>query len=157
MSTESALKQFVLATSGAAPTDLNLSVSRYNALRPVFKQVDKETGVPEYLLAAVAWTESAFDPDIVNSIGATGLMQLIPSNFKRYGIESNPKEPLGNVRAGARDLIAKGYGKKPLRDVLKGYNGFRSETDPAKLAAFQRYYQRITARWMYLAGRGILP
>jgi soluble lytic murein transglycosylase-like protein len=146
-----------MASTGATENDLILNTGRYNPLVPIFEQVEREKKVPAHLLAAVAWSESAFDPNVVNSIGATGLMQLIPSNFQRYGIAGNPKDPLGNVRAGAMDLLAKGYGKKDLRSVLKGYNGFRSEDNPEKLAAFQRYYQRITARWMFLAGRSWLP
>jgi soluble lytic murein transglycosylase-like protein len=124
------------------------AITRY---APQFQQVGKELNIPPALLAAIAWTESAFIATAKNpSSGATGLMQLMPFNFAPYGIAHNPTDPLGNIRAGARDLLAKGYGKKSLRDALKGYNGFRSEGDPVKLAAFTLYYRRITSRWCFI-------
>lgn len=155
---ESLARSLAVASSGASDSDLALNKARYDKHRPLFVQVGAEKGVPPHLLAAIAWTESALDETAVNSsTNASGLMQIIPTNFTRYGISQKPLDPLGNIRAGASDLLAKGYGKKPLRDVVKGYNGFRSESDTVKLAAFQRYYQRITARWIYLAGIDTLP
>lgn len=140
--------------------DLQLGATqraRLTTLASVFRQVGKEKGMPPALLAAVAWTESGFYPDAVNpQSGATGLMQLIPANFAAYGITGNPKDPLLNVRAGASDLIAKGYGVKSFLSVMMGYNGFRSIHDPVKLAEFSRYYQRIGARWLFLSTSGLI-
>lgn len=126
-------------------------------LRNTFRTVGIETGIPAALLAAVAWTESAFNQNAVNaSSGATGLMQIMPFNFKAYGLTGNPTEPLQNIRAGAADLVAKGYGKKSFLSVVMGYNGFRSISDSAKLAAFTTYYRRIGARWLYLSTSGLV-
>lgn len=155
---DSAARQTLSFVGGVNPKDIELTpllVDRLDAVRPAFHIVATDTGIPAPLLAAIAWTESAFNPKAVNaSSGATGLMQLMPFNFAAYGISSNPTDPVGNVRAGARDLQAKGYGTKPFIRVVAGYNGFRSWDDPFKLEAFTLYYRRIAARWAYLAMTG---
>ena len=153
--------QLVVALSGLSPAELALPAARFAAVRSAFVDVGKEQGIDPALLAAVAWSESAFDPNVVNSIGATGLMQLIPANFKRYGIEANPKDPVANVRAGARDLLAKGLRTKPFRKVMQGYNGLiignnTPEVDAKQLAAFNVYFNRILGRWAFLSLTGAL-
>ncbi len=63
--------------------------------------------VPQEIVYAVIKTESDFDPNAVSSIGAIGLMQLIPSTFEwvcqREDIEysaQNIKDPEINIRCG---------------------------------------------------------
>lgn len=83
-------------------------------------------------------------------------MQIMPLNFVAYGLTNSPTDPLLNVRAGASDLKAKGYGSRSFLMVIAGYNGFRSFSDPAKLAAFTLYYRRIGARWLFLSTSGLV-
>lgn len=40
-------------------------------------------------LAAMAYVESQFIPDAVSDNGAQGLMQILPSVFKQYGVDAN--------------------------------------------------------------------
>ncbi len=40
-------------------------------------------------LAAVAYVESRFQPDAESGNGAQGLMQILPSVFRQYGIDAN--------------------------------------------------------------------
>lgn len=42
----------------------------------------KQYDVPENLIYAIIRTESGFDPDAVSSVGAIGLMQVMPSTFR---------------------------------------------------------------------------
>lgn len=152
-----AAKQIFTRLGGIKEADLDFNAAKLASIAPHFADVEAKTGVPKYLLAAMAWTESGFDANAKNRwTNAAGLMQLMPGNWSYYGISKNPYDPAGNIMAGAKDLLAKGYGKKPLYDVIAGYNGFRSRTDPVKLAEFETYYKRIGARWAYLATTGAL-
>ena len=40
-------------------------------------------------LAATAYVESRFQPDAMSDNGAEGLMQILPSVFKQYGVDAN--------------------------------------------------------------------
>jgi soluble lytic murein transglycosylase len=53
------------------------------------------------LLKAIIKAESDFDPLAVSKKGASGLMQIMPQNFKLLGIE-DPFDPWQNINAGAR-------------------------------------------------------
>jgi hypothetical protein len=57
------------------------------------------------LLAAVVEMESQFAPRAVSPEGAIGLMQLLPSTGKDYGVK-NLLDPYANVDAGSRYLRA---------------------------------------------------
>ncbi|HAA6942939.1 TPA_asm: lytic transglycosylase domain-containing protein, partial [Listeria monocytogenes] len=72
-------------------------------------------GVPEALIKRVIQVESNFNPNVVSSAGATGLMQLM------YG--SNRTDPATNIDAGTKQLA--GYIKKydgDLKLALAAYN-----------------------------------
>ncbi|MBF2460093.1 lytic transglycosylase domain-containing protein [Listeria seeligeri] len=71
--------------------------------------------VPEALIKRVIQVESNFNPSVVSSAGATGLMQLM------YG--SNRKDPATNIDSGTKQLA--GYIKKydgDLKLALAAYN-----------------------------------
>jgi hypothetical protein len=40
-------------------------------------------------MAAMAYVESRFEPDVVSGNGAEGLMQILPSVFSKYGVDAN--------------------------------------------------------------------
>jgi soluble lytic murein transglycosylase-like protein len=79
---------------------------------PYIEQVARDNGVDPSLVKAVALVESGFNPKAVSSKGAKGLMQLLPSTAKRYGV-SDLHDPYQNLRAGAAHL----------RDLLDEFNG----------------------------------
>jgi hypothetical protein len=66
---------------------------------------DQQTfyGIPEALVRAVIKTESDFDPHVVSSAGALGLMQLLPGTAKLMGV-SDVWDPRQNIMGGARYL-----------------------------------------------------
>lgn len=151
---------FIAALSNVPPGVLALPEARFTPLIPAFKAAAAAEGVEPEVLAAIAWAESDFVVTAVNPTSrATGLMQLMPFNFRPYGIEANPTEPVGNIRAGAKDLKAKGYGRRRFRDVMQGYNGLiigndTPEVDAKQLAGFNIYYSRIIARWAFFTFGG---
>ncbi len=78
--------------------------------------------VPEKLIHAVISIESAYDPNAVSRAGAVGLMQLMPTTAKRYGV-LNRRDPTANIIGGTKylkDLLD--YFDRNLVLALAGYN-----------------------------------
>ncbi len=105
------------------------SISPYDLL---MRQVGKEVGLDWRLLAAVAHTESNFDPAARSYRGARGLMQIMPSVAEQFGVPwEEVADPLTNIRLGGR-LLSEIYTKfyfparlsdtDRLRVVLAAYN-----------------------------------
>jgi len=66
-------------------------------------QAARQYGVDPYLIKSVVKVESDFDPSVVSSKGARGLMQLIPSTARLVGCD-NAFDPSDNIRGGAKYL-----------------------------------------------------
>ena len=99
---------------GPAVFDSN---ARLDARVPVYlsslmTDAAREHGVDPRLLAAVAARESAFDARAVSTVGACGLMQLMPQTARFLGV-TNIFDPRENVFGGARYL----------RTLLDTFNG----------------------------------
>lgn len=67
----------------------------------------KEFGVDEAIIYAIIYCESKFDPEVVSSVGARGLMQIMPATFEEIQEELGEKydvdalfEPQINIRYG---------------------------------------------------------
>ena len=75
------------------------------------------------LLAAIGYVESAFDPHVVSWAGARGIMQLMPSTAKVYGVPIEQiEQPEANICAAVKCL-------NDLRDMFKS----RIESDSERL------------------------
>ncbi len=64
-------------------------------------------GLDRDYLTAIMHVESAFDPDAVSPVGATGLMQIMPATARRFGVtepRTQLRDPEINVETGARYL-----------------------------------------------------
>jgi len=88
-----------------------------------FAAAGKKYGLDPNLLKNIARVESRFDPNAVSKKGATGLMQIMPSNFKSLGI-TDAKDPTQNIM-GAANLFSQ-FLKRAKGDVelaLRYYNG----------------------------------
>ncbi|WP_321992986.1 lytic transglycosylase domain-containing protein [Clostridium butyricum] len=72
----------------------------------------KKYGISESLILAVIKQESDFDSTSTSSVGASGLMQIMPGNYSHLGI-SDPYDVDQNVNGGT----------KLLREYLDKYNG----------------------------------
>jgi LysM repeat protein len=65
-------------------------------------------GVDPKLTRALAWMESGYQQEVVSSVGAIGVMQLLPETWEWVDVvllgERTPRNAAGNVRAGVRYL-----------------------------------------------------
>lgn len=112
------------AAAPAAPVTADLKVEK---LKPVIRQVAKETSVSPQLLHAVIAVESGYDSKAVSRKGAQGLMQLMPQTAQRFGVR-NALDPLENVRGGALYLKwLLDYFNGDLKLALAGYNAGEQE------------------------------
>lgn len=96
-----------------------------------FKQYAKELDWDWKLLAAQAWHESQFDTTAVSWAGARGLMQLMPSTARAYGLsQENIANPELNIKAAVANLkdlntmMAKRVSdpKERIKFVIAAYN-----------------------------------
>ena len=71
-------------------------------------------GIPEPFIRAIIKTESDFDPRVVSSAGAKGLMQLMPGTARLMGV-TDIFDPRQNIMGGTRYLqvLARRFCKTP--------------------------------------------
>ncbi len=107
----------------------------------------KVFGVDASLVKAVIKAESDFDPSAVSRQGATGLMQLMPSNYADFKVR-DPFDPGQNIMGGTRylkRLMTRYKGKLPL--VLAAYNAGPDAVDRYKsvppFKETQRYVNKV--------------
>jgi len=83
-----------------------------STFREAVDQIAERHKLPPLLVHSVIKVESNYNPNAISSKGAEGLMQLIPSTARRFGV-SNSFNPVENVEGGARYL-------RYLLDLYKG-------------------------------------
>jgi hypothetical protein len=113
-----------------------LSIGQALEIADVVMEESKVSRIPIHLVLGVMSLESEFNPSAISSVGATGLMQIMPEVWKQY--ISSPDlqgqtswhNPALNVRVGMRYLgdLWKEHGN--WKKVLKQYGGF-VKADPA--------------------------
>lgn len=72
-------------------------------------------GIPEALIRAVMKVESDFDPHVVSSVGAQGLMQLMPDTARLMGV-TDSFDARQNIMGGARylQMLARRFCRTPV-------------------------------------------
>ncbi len=101
---------------------------------PMAETVDRiarQNQVSPRLVHSVIQVESNYDPRAVSPKGARGLMQLIPSTARRFGV-SDVFDPADNIQGGARYL-------KYLLELYKGDESLALAAYNAGEGAVSRY------------------
>src|SRR5277367_1271083 len=85
---------------------------------PALNLMEDRYGIPKNLLARQCFEESRFNPQAINSSGATGIMQLLPKYFPGAG-----QDPIRDIKQGGEYLaaLAKGF-KGDWTLALAGYD-----------------------------------
>ncbi len=73
------------------------------SIEDLIVRLSKKHGVDPALVKAVVEVESNFDPKAMSSVGAKGLMQIMPDTAKDLGIK-DPFDPEDNLEGGIRYL-----------------------------------------------------
>ena len=89
-----------------------------------FQEASKLTGMPVNVLKAVAQAESDFRNLGPNRVGATGIMQTIPSTFAEVS-RANPNLGLTNIRDPRQNILA---GALYLKQMYNRFGGDMSRT-----------------------------
>jgi membrane-bound lytic murein transglycosylase F len=146
-----ALFTWVIPPTPQPPVEVEADTLVVEPIEPVFRISPYDSLFREYadtlgwdwkLLAAVAYVESKFDTSAVSSVGARGLMQMMPQTARAMGVpegmESNPDE---SVRAASAYFayLSHLFRRVPEAErthfVLAAYNaGFGHIYDAMRLA-----------------------
>ena len=125
-------------------------ISAYDDL---FRGYSGTAGWDWRLLAAQCYQESGFDPQAVSSMGAQGLMQLMPSTADAMGVPADKRfDPEQNISAAARYIrtVSQSFadirdGEERIRFTLAAYNGGTGHVQDAQTLA--RRAGRDPHRW----------
>jgi soluble lytic murein transglycosylase-like protein len=120
-------------------------------LAGIINDAAKQYSVDPNLIAAMAYRESAFNPNAVSSRGAQGLMQLMPRTARALGVHDS-LDPRDNIFGGTRylktlldrfhgnvDLTLAAYNAGPELVAKVGPNATKEAID--YVAAVKSFYQ----------------
>jgi soluble lytic murein transglycosylase-like protein len=124
-----------------------------SSLRGIFEAAATDASLPPAMLYAVAKVESNLHPDARSSVGARGLLQVMPATAR--SLDLNPDEPSTNVLAGARYLreLLDRFDSTDL--ALAAYNAGPTAVAAAGGAPsvdVVRYVANVNAEWRAVAG-----
>lgn len=124
-------------------------------------KASEKYGVDPNLILAVIQTESSFNPDVVSSAGAVGLMQIMPANFKHLGL-TDPYNIEQNIDAGTKllkEYLDKYNGNEEM--ALMAYNGGptrmtqRGVTSPSDIYKMPKETQNYVPKVMNIYRQGL--
>jgi LysM repeat protein len=75
-------RYLIIGTKLRLPASVSVSATSATAVRSSIDRWAAHFGVDPSLARALAWMESGYQNDVVSSVGAQGVMQLLPSTWK---------------------------------------------------------------------------
>lgn len=134
------------STRAAAGDAVAAAPARYQAL---FTAAGEQWGVDPDLLAAVARTESNFEPDAISPVGAQGLMQFMPATASEMGVD--PWNPASAIDGAARYLRTSIDQFDTIEEAIASYNAGRGAVSRhggvPPFTETRRYVQKVLAAW----------
>jgi len=95
----------------------------------LINQIALEQGVEDALVHSVIRAESNYNPRAVSPKGALGIMQLIPSTARRFGV-TNAFDPKENIQGGVRYLrFLLDYYNNDYPKAIAAYNAGEGAVD----------------------------
>jgi len=128
----------------ANPEDQNLAALN---LKDMIDRIAGEQGVESHLVHSVIRAESNYNANAVSPKGAQGIMQLIPSTARRFGV-SNAFDARENIQGGVRYLrFLLDYYKGDYPKAIAAYNAGEGAVDKyhgiPPFAETQNYVYRV--------------
>jgi soluble lytic murein transglycosylase-like protein len=116
-------------------------------LRAMIDRIADEQGVESHLVHSVIRAESNYNANAVSPKGAQGIMQLIPSTARRFGV-SNAFDARENIQGGVRYLrFLLDYYKGDYPKAIAAYNAGEGAVDKYNgvppYAETQNYVYRV--------------
>ena len=115
----------------------------------------KEFGVDEAIIYAIIYCESKFDPEVVSSVGARGLMQIMPATFEEIQEELGEKYHIKEIafdRWGAvqmtQNLEGMGFTVVPFGQGFKDMSPPTKELMKLVLEQKIAHGGNVPLRWM---------
>ena len=117
------------------------SLARYHRFDDHIRDQQAYFAIPQALIRAVIKTESDYDPYVVSSAGALGLMQLMPATARAMGV-TNVWDPRQNIMGGARYLqtLAKRFCRTPAVGRGDGAGGALVCSDDEMIKVLAGYH-----------------
>jgi len=117
------------------------------ALNDMIDRIANEQGVENHLVHSVIRAESNYNTNAVSPKGAQGIMQLIPSTARRFGV-SNAFDARENIQGGVRYLrFLLDYYKGDYPKAIAAYNAGEGAVDKyhgiPPYAETQNYVYRV--------------
>jgi hypothetical protein len=134
----------VVASQDQNPQDQNLQGQN---LRDTIDRIADEQGVESHLVHSVIRAESNYNANAVSPKGAQGIMQLIPSTARRFGV-SNTFDATDNIQGGVRYLrFLLDYYQGDYPKAIAAYNAGEGAVDKYNgippFAETQNYVYRV--------------
>ncbi len=125
------------------PAMQDISHGIISAYDDLFRRHSLTAGWDWRLLAAMCYQESGFDPQAISSVGAEGLMQLMPATAEAMGVPVDKRfDPEHNIAASARyiRIVSQSFSDinnavERIKFTLAAYNGGVGHIQDAQILA----------------------
>jgi membrane-bound lytic murein transglycosylase MltF len=117
-------KRYLLNSRWAQNINATEDRSRYDAVAEIYKRVSEQYDFDDLMMVALGYQESRLDQNAVSSVGAIGIMQLMPETAAGHPINmKDVSTPEANIEAGIKYMryLMDNYFNDPEIDEVNRY------------------------------------